>query len=195
MPARRGADCRATMRSHASVKQASRSFRSRAASTGTTIRRFEHLANQRERLETASPVMRPVVVLSGPDRRVLEGAWAGLRARGPGHAERLRLGGPRFLPRRRARLAHPAGIPRHASEASPPRRGRLTLWRSTSNPTTSSSSASGLAFLAIAWLPLLLRDLPLSLPILCVLFGFATFGLFAAATSRIPFFSRAPPSG
>lgn len=45
------------------------------SSTGTTIRRFEHLASQRERLETASPVMRPVVVLSGPDRRVLEGAW------------------------------------------------------------------------------------------------------------------------
>ena len=44
-------------------------------STGTAIRRFESLASQRERLETASPVMRPVVVLSGADRRVLEGAW------------------------------------------------------------------------------------------------------------------------
>jgi hypothetical protein len=45
------------------------------SSAGTTIRRFENLASQRDRLETASPVMRPVVVLSGPDRRVLEGTW------------------------------------------------------------------------------------------------------------------------
>jgi NhaP-type Na+/H+ or K+/H+ antiporter len=44
----------------------------------------------------------------------------------------------------------------------------------------------GLAFMAIAWLPLLLRDLPLSLPILCVLFGFATFGLFAAGDQPHP---------
>ena len=44
----------------------------------------------------------------------------------------------------------------------------------------------GLAFLAIAWLPLLLRDLPLSLPIVCVLFGFAAFGLFAAGDQPHP---------
>jgi NhaP-type Na+/H+ or K+/H+ antiporter len=44
----------------------------------------------------------------------------------------------------------------------------------------------GLAFLAIAWLPLLLRDLPLSLPIICVLFGFAVFGLFASGDRPHP---------
>jgi NhaP-type Na+/H+ or K+/H+ antiporter len=35
----------------------------------------------------------------------------------------------------------------------------------------------GLIILAVSWLPLLLRDLPLSLPILCVLFGFVVFSL------------------
>ena len=37
--------------------------------------------------------------------------------------------------------------------------------------------AFGLAILAVAWLPLLLRELPLSLPIFCVAFGFLIFGL------------------
>ncbi len=35
----------------------------------------------------------------------------------------------------------------------------------------------GLIILAVSWLPLLLRELPLSLPILCVLFGFLLFSL------------------
>jgi NhaP-type Na+/H+ or K+/H+ antiporter len=35
----------------------------------------------------------------------------------------------------------------------------------------------GLIILAVSWLPLLLKDLPLSLPILCVLFGFVVFSL------------------
>ncbi len=35
----------------------------------------------------------------------------------------------------------------------------------------------GLIILAVSWLPLLLRDLPLSLPILCVAFGFVAFSL------------------
>jgi NhaP-type Na+/H+ or K+/H+ antiporter len=35
----------------------------------------------------------------------------------------------------------------------------------------------GLIILAVSWLPLLLRNLPLSLPILCVLFGFVVFSL------------------
>jgi len=35
----------------------------------------------------------------------------------------------------------------------------------------------GLIILAVSWLPLLLKDLPLSLPILCVLFGLVLFSL------------------
>jgi NhaP-type Na+/H+ or K+/H+ antiporter len=35
----------------------------------------------------------------------------------------------------------------------------------------------GLLILAVAWLPALLRRLPLSLPIICVAFGFALFGM------------------
>lgn len=50
-------------------------LRDQGASATTTLRRFEHLASQRERLETTAPVMRPIVVLSGPDKRVIEGAW------------------------------------------------------------------------------------------------------------------------
>ncbi len=40
------------------------------------IRRYEWLSEQRARLESASPLMRPLVVLSGPDEKVVEGAWA-----------------------------------------------------------------------------------------------------------------------
>ena len=35
----------------------------------------------------------------------------------------------------------------------------------------------GLLILAVAWLPTFLRQLPLSLPIICVAFGFALFSL------------------
>lgn len=35
----------------------------------------------------------------------------------------------------------------------------------------------GLLILAVAWLPTLLRQLPLSLPIICVAFGFALFSI------------------
>ena len=37
--------------------------------------------------------------------------------------------------------------------------------------------AFGFAVLAVAWLPLLLRDVPLSLPIICVAFGYGLFAL------------------
>lgn len=50
-------------------------LRDQGASANATLRRYEQLASQRERLQTTAPVMRPVVVLSGPDRRVMEGAW------------------------------------------------------------------------------------------------------------------------
>ena len=36
----------------------------------------------------------------------------------------------------------------------------------------------GVIILAASWIPLLLRDLPLSLPIFCVIFGFLLFKLF-----------------
>jgi Protein of unknown function (DUF2937) len=46
-----------------------------AAHTSRTIIRFEELSAQRSRLDTSPYVMRPVVVLSHPDRRVVRGAW------------------------------------------------------------------------------------------------------------------------
>lgn len=50
-------------------------LRDQAASVGGTIDRYEHLVEQRARLEAAPPLMRPVVTLSAPDRRVLRGTW------------------------------------------------------------------------------------------------------------------------
>jgi hypothetical protein len=40
-----------------------------------TLSRRERLEEQKARLESAPPVMRPVVVLSHPDERVMRGAW------------------------------------------------------------------------------------------------------------------------
>ena len=44
----------------------------------------------------------------------------------------------------------------------------------------------GLAVLAVSWLPLLLRQLPLSLPILCVAFGFLAFAAFGLSDEPHP---------
>ncbi len=41
----------------------------------TTIARLENLSDQRARFESAPPLMRPVVMLSRPDPRIVEGAW------------------------------------------------------------------------------------------------------------------------
>ena len=41
----------------------------------------------------------------------------------------------------------------------------------------------GLLILAVAWLPTLLRQLPLSLPIICVAFGFALFSIPGTGTA------------
>ena len=46
-----------------------------AAHTSRTIIRFEELSAQRSRLDSSPYVMRPVVVLSHPDTRVVRGAW------------------------------------------------------------------------------------------------------------------------
>jgi hypothetical protein len=51
-------------------------LRDQGASMQGAIGRYERLNEQRSRLDAAPPLMRPVVVLSGPDRRVLRGAWA-----------------------------------------------------------------------------------------------------------------------
>ena len=50
-------------------------LRDQALSIGATISRQERLQEQKARLEAAPPVMRPVVVLSNPDARVMRGAW------------------------------------------------------------------------------------------------------------------------
>jgi Protein of unknown function (DUF2937) len=51
-------------------------LRDRGVTMAGVIRRFESLSEQRARLELASPLTRPVVVLRAPDERVMEGAWA-----------------------------------------------------------------------------------------------------------------------
>jgi hypothetical protein len=51
-------------------------LRDRGETMQDTLGRFEALSEQRERLETAPPLMRPVVVLSHPDSRVAGGAWS-----------------------------------------------------------------------------------------------------------------------
>jgi len=43
-------------------------------------------------------------------------------------------------------------------------------------------TGTGAVILLVAWLPILLRDLPFSLPIVCVGIGSAAFGLFSAST-------------
>ena len=48
----------------------------RGTSMERVFARYEALSVQQARLETTPPLMRPVVVLSRPDPRVLEGAWA-----------------------------------------------------------------------------------------------------------------------
>jgi NhaP-type Na+/H+ or K+/H+ antiporter len=45
----------------------------------------------------------------------------------------------------------------------------------------------GAAILAIAWLPMIVRDLPLSLPIFCVAAGFLLFLVFETAEAPLPF--------
>ncbi len=51
-------------------------LRDQGETARSTIRRYERLTEQRARLEEAPPLMRPVVVLSRPDERVVRGAWA-----------------------------------------------------------------------------------------------------------------------
>lgn len=46
------------------------------ATVAGTITRYDRLSEQRARLDSAPPLMRPVVVLSGPDKRLVEGAWS-----------------------------------------------------------------------------------------------------------------------
>ena len=50
-------------------------LRDQGATTRSTIARYEDLAEQRARFELASPVMRPVVMLTDPDETVVRGAW------------------------------------------------------------------------------------------------------------------------
>jgi hypothetical protein len=51
-------------------------LRDQGVSVSSTLARQERLAEQKARLESAPPVMRPVVVLSRPDARVMRGAWS-----------------------------------------------------------------------------------------------------------------------
>ena len=50
-------------------------LRDRGLSMAEVLSRYDWLVEQEQRLESAPPLMRPVVVLSGPDRRVVAGAW------------------------------------------------------------------------------------------------------------------------
>ena len=51
-------------------------LRDRGVTMAGVMRRFESLSEQRAKLELASPLTRPVVVLRAPDERVIKGAWA-----------------------------------------------------------------------------------------------------------------------
>jgi hypothetical protein len=51
-------------------------LRDRGVTMAGVMRRFESLSEQRAKLELASPLTRPIVVLRSPDERVMEGAWA-----------------------------------------------------------------------------------------------------------------------
>jgi hypothetical protein len=50
-------------------------LREQGSSVAASIDRYETLAEQRARLESAPPLMRPVVVLRNPDARIIRGAW------------------------------------------------------------------------------------------------------------------------
>ena len=50
-------------------------LREQGASVATTLSRQQRLAAQRARLESAPPIMRPVVILSQPDDALMRGAW------------------------------------------------------------------------------------------------------------------------
>lgn len=51
-------------------------LRAQGQTAERTIGRYEDLLEQETRLESAPPLMRPVVVLSEPDRRVVRAAWS-----------------------------------------------------------------------------------------------------------------------
>lgn len=50
-------------------------LRDQGESVAVTLSRQERLSEQRERLESAPPIMRPVVMLSHTDETVMRGAW------------------------------------------------------------------------------------------------------------------------
>ncbi len=51
-------------------------LRDRGETMTGVVRRYEHLARQRERMDTVAPALRPLAVLQFPDERVVEGAWS-----------------------------------------------------------------------------------------------------------------------
>ena len=51
-------------------------LRDRGLTMTGLLQRFDRLSEQEARLESAPPLMRPVVILSGPDERIVRGAWA-----------------------------------------------------------------------------------------------------------------------
>lgn len=50
-------------------------LRDRGQSIRRTIKRFEHLAHQSERLKDLPPVLRPFAIIANPDQTVLEGTF------------------------------------------------------------------------------------------------------------------------
>ena len=54
---------------------AERFFRDRGMSMQSAISRLQLLEDQQERFESASPFIRPLIVLRSPDRRVASRAW------------------------------------------------------------------------------------------------------------------------
>lgn len=49
--------------------------RDRGKSMSGTVSRFDHLSSQQNQLETAHALMRPLFVLTSPDRRIVSDAW------------------------------------------------------------------------------------------------------------------------
>jgi hypothetical protein len=72
--ARNGLTRQEAMRSYG--ESAERFFRDRGMSMQTVMSRLQRLETQREGLETAPPVAKPLVVLRSPDRRIVSRAWS-----------------------------------------------------------------------------------------------------------------------
>ncbi len=72
--ARNGLTRQEAMRTYG--ESAERFFRDRGMSMKTVISRLQRLEAQRESLETAPPIAKPLIVMRSPDHRIVSRAWS-----------------------------------------------------------------------------------------------------------------------